>query len=122
MQRILRYKRPVVIIRSSGIISLSSSSNETTEAKHVAEPITTDRVFSLPSSRVIHNRIKSDWYYTKNHYFVLQLCHQYMLYHYKQRPKKNILNFNPNLTLRYISIAVIFISTLDIVFPDLLFS
>jgi hypothetical protein len=37
--------------------------------------------------------------------------------HYKQQKKKNILNFNAKLTLRYISLAVIAMSTIGIVVP-----
>jgi hypothetical protein len=44
-----------------------------------------------------------------------------ILYHYKQLPKKSILNFNANLTLRYISIAIIVISAISIAFSALSF-
>jgi hypothetical protein len=44
----------------------------------------------------------------------LPLIISLMLYHY--RPQKSFLNFNPNLTLRYISIPVIAISAIGIIF------
>ena len=41
----------------------------------------------------------------------------YHHHHYKQHRKKNILNFNAKLTLRYISLAVIAMSAIGIVVP-----
>jgi hypothetical protein len=45
----------------------------------------------------------------------LPLIISFMLYHYKLQ--KHLLDFNPNLTLRYISLPVIAISTIAIIFP-----
>jgi hypothetical protein len=42
-----------------------------------------------------------------------------MLYYYYRKGQKNVLNFNAKLTLRYISLAVIAISTIGIVLPVL---
>lgn len=51
----------------------------------------------------------------------LPLIASALLYHYKQRPKKNILNYNANLTLGYISIAAIIISATGIILSSLSF-
>jgi len=49
----------------------------------------------------------------------LPLIASLLLYYYRQRPKRSILSFSPNLTLEYISIAAIIISAIGITFSAL---